>query len=129
MEEQKGENEMLEMPNLSPEMEEKMEKFITSLVLEKKLEEQIIDIDENCPLSQIFKTNDIFQGGKNKNIILIGAFGHGKSSLINWALGKEICKTGSNMESVTLIPQKITVKTKDFSISLIDTPGIEPGSN
>lgn len=66
MEEQKAENEMLEMPHLSPEIEEKMEKFIASLVLEQKLEEQIIDIDENCPLFEIIKKNASFPVDKKK---------------------------------------------------------------
>ena len=127
MEEQKGESEPLEISNLSP-IQEKMEDFLASIVLDKtKLEEQVIEIDENCPIFQILKNKVDFPG--ERNIILIGAFGHGKSSLINWAFGKEICKTGSDMETVTIIPKKITAKTKDFSISLIDTPGIEPGSN
>ncbi|KAG0708306.1 hypothetical protein DFH29DRAFT_476583 [Suillus ampliporus] len=62
---------------------------------------------------------------RTKNIVLFGAMGAGKSSLINLVADKRIAKTGSDFKRCTLTWTKYVLSFEGEQYNVFDTMGIE----
>ncbi|CAF1431027.1 unnamed protein product [Adineta ricciae] len=97
-----------------------------------------IDIIDNSPLkkiadhlnqSNVFIDNDP-ANRPTKGLIVIGSFGVGKSTILNWLIGDNSCfATGGNESAVTKKPERVVVRGQKFDFNIIDIPGFEPGRN
>lgn len=78
--------------------------------------EKTQEFDKEKAKKEVYKNKD------KLNIVLFGATGVGKSSLVNAVFGENVVKTGDG-EPITQFLQKIEIKSK--GITLWDTKGIE----
>lgn len=63
---------------------------------------------------------------KERCIMIVGDSGHGKSTIINWLVGKDVSYVSHNMERGTAIPHEVKIDSKaGGTISLFDTIGFE----
>ncbi|KAG1828617.1 P-loop containing nucleoside triphosphate hydrolase protein [Suillus variegatus] len=68
-------------------------------------------------------------GGTNeKNIVVFGEAGSGKSSIINTIAQKQVAKTSNDAVGCTLKPKRYTVDISGHQFALFDTAGLNEGS-
>lgn len=68
-------------------------------------------------------------GGTNeKNIVVFGEAGSGKSSIINTIAQKQVAKTSNDAVGCTLKPKRYTVDISGHKFALFDTAGLNEGS-
>ncbi len=63
---------------------------------------------------------------KERGIMIIGDTGHGKSTIINWLVGKNLCDVSHNMDRGTGKPHEVKIRSRaGGTVSLFDTIGFE----
>eukprot|EP01114_Cavostelium_apophysatum_P005895 TRINITY_DN1706_c0_g1_i1.p1 TRINITY_DN1706_c0_g1~~TRINITY_DN1706_c0_g1_i1.p1 ORF type:complete len:546 (+),score=128.44 TRINITY_DN1706_c0_g1_i1:195-1832(+) len=103
---------------------------ITSGIL---LRDSVASIQVNAPAkSSLVELSDLLakqqppEEAEQKNVLVIGRFGHGKSSLINFFCGENVARVGESYEAETKEPCRYEYKN---IVSIVDTPGLEPGTS